>query len=57
MCWKTTSDDILEQRGKLTSWVIRRKQDPAFEAEEKEGELRRKNDNFIRCGDVVYLER
>ncbi|GMH63386.1 hypothetical protein TrST_g1620 [Triparma strigata] len=56
VCWKTTSDDILEQRGKLTSWVIRRTRDPAFEAEEKEGELRRKNDNFIRCGDVVYLE-
>ncbi|GMH60577.1 hypothetical protein TL16_g03082 [Triparma laevis f. inornata] len=56
VCWKTTSDDILEQRGKLTSWVIRRIRTQTVEAEEKEGEPRRKNDNFVRCGDVVYLE-
>lgn len=58
-CWRTASDDTLEQRGKLTSWVIRKARG-VVEAERSEedemSEYSRRTYNFVRCGDVVYLE-
>ena len=57
VCWKTASDTIIGG-GKLTSWVVRKapRDKQMTAAKDESTEYKRRKDNFVRCGDVVYLE-